>query len=68
MIQDLLVPIRIKEWGKKILKLVRNYMMGIINVTSDSLADGGKYNSLDRAVPCKRNYRTGVDIIDIRGK
>ncbi len=49
MIQDLLVPIRIKESGKKILKLVRNYMMGIINVTSDSLADGGKYNSLDRA-------------------
>ena len=48
------------ELGKK------TYVMGILNVTKDSFADGGKYNTPDKAkVHTKEMLLQGADIIDI---
>lgn len=42
--------------------------MGILNVTPDSFSDGGKYNSVDKAIErAKVMIEEGVDIIDIGG-
>ncbi|MCX8122956.1 MAG: dihydropteroate synthase [Spirochaetes bacterium] len=44
-------------------------VMGILNITPDSFYDGGKYNSIDKALNHVRemiNY--GVDIIDVGGE
>jgi len=44
-------------------------VMGILNVTPDSFADGGKHNELDAAVSRGLEMITeGVDIIDIGGE
>jgi len=41
-------------------------VMGILNVTSDSFYDGGKYqNNESQLLQCKRMIDEGVDIIDI---
>jgi dihydropteroate synthase len=43
--------------------------MGILNVTPDSFADGGRYNSINKAVHHARQMISeGVDIIDIGGE
>ena len=43
--------------------------MGILNVTPDSFSDGGKYNSVDRAVMrAQQLMEEGADIIDIGGE
>ena len=48
------------ELGKK------TYVMGILNVTKDSFADGGKYNTPDKAKEhTKEMLLQGADIIDI---
>ena len=48
------------ELGKK------TYIMGILNVTKDSFADGGKYNTLEKAKEhTKEMISQGADIIDI---
>ncbi len=48
------------ELGKK------TYVMGILNVTKDSFADGGKYNSPDKAVlRVAQMLSDGADVIDI---
>ncbi|MBR5246829.1 MAG: dihydropteroate synthase [Clostridia bacterium] len=48
------------ELGKK------TYIMGILNVTSDSFYDGGEYNSPEKAVAhARRMLSEGADIIDI---
>ncbi len=48
------------ELGKK------TYIMGILNVTSDSFADGGKYNTPEKAKEHVREMvLQGADIIDI---
>lgn len=48
------------ELGKK------TYIMGILNVTSDSFYDGGKYNTLEKALEHTREMlKEGADIIDI---
>ena len=48
------------ELGKK------TYVMGILNVTEDSFADGGKYNTPDKAKEhTKEMLENGADIIDI---
>ena len=48
------------ELGKK------TYVMGILNVTKDSFADGGKYNKPDKAKKhTKEMLLQGADIIDI---
>ena len=45
------------------------YIMGILNVTPDSFSDGGKFNSLDRALfHVEEMINEGVDIIDIGGE
>lgn len=47
----------------------RTLVMGILNVTPDSFSDGGKYNTVDRAVEhAKQLVRDGADIIDIGGE
>lgn len=43
--------------------------MGILNVTPDSFADGGRYNSFNKAIHHAREMISeGVDIIDIGGE
>ena len=43
--------------------------MGILNITPDSFADGGRYNSLENAVlRAHEMIAEGVDIIDIGGE
>lgn len=51
------------EYGK------RTYIMGILNVTPDSLSDGGNFNNIDAAIKHAREMiEDGVDIIDIGGE
>ncbi|WP_077210368.1 dihydropteroate synthase [Bacillus dakarensis] len=51
------------EFNKKTL------IMGILNVTPDSFSDGGKHNSIEKAVQhAKRMVEDGADIIDIGGE
>lgn len=45
------------------------YIMGILNVTPDSLSDGGKFNHMDAALAhAEQMIRDGADIIDIGGE
>ncbi len=47
----------------------RVYLMGILNITSDSFYDGNKYNTLDNAKEQVDKFiKEGVDIIDIGGE
>ena len=49
--------------------LNKTIIMGILNVTPDSFADGGKYLDLDKAIKrAKLMVAQGVDIIDIGGE
>lgn len=63
--------------GKKLMKIGnmefklgrRTYVMGILNVTPDSFSDGGKFNSLEKAIAhAKEMVEQGADIIDIGGE
>lgn len=45
------------------------YIMGILNVTPDSFSDGGKWDSLDKALAhTEEMIRQGADIIDVGGE
>ena len=45
------------------------YIMGILNVTPDSFSDGGKYNTIDKALyHVKEMIAEGASIIDIGGE
>ena len=45
------------------------YIMGILNVTPDSFSDGGKYDSVDKALfRVEEMIKDGADIIDIGGE
>ena len=47
----------------------RTYVMGILNVTPDSFSDGGKWNSMDKAlVHVEEMLAEGMDILDIGGE
>ncbi len=47
----------------------RTYVMGILNITPDSFSDGGKYNSIDRALKrAEEMIKEGADVIDIGGE
>lgn len=60
----------IVEWnGRKIDFSSRTYIMGIVNVTPDSFADGGKFFDHENAVThALAMVEEGVDIIDIGGE
>lgn len=45
------------------------YVMGILNITPDSFSDGGKFNSIDKALyHAEEMIYEGVDIIDVGGE
>lgn len=45
------------------------YIMGILNVTPDSFSDGGRFNSLDRALKrTEEMIDEGADIVDVGGE
>lgn len=47
----------------------QTYVMGILNVTPDSFSDGGKWNSMDRALKHVEDMLAeGMDIVDIGGE
>lgn len=47
----------------------KTYVMGILNATPDSFSDGGRYNTIQRAVEhAKQMVEDGADIIDIGGE
>ena len=49
--------------------LHKTYLMGILNVTPDSFSDGGKWNSLDKALQHAEDMvKEGADIVDIGGE
>ena len=56
--------------GKKLYPCAdRPYLMGILNVTPDSFADGGRYHSTDQAVARGMEMADqGADFIDVGGE
>lgn len=63
MIKKMKIGNKIFEIGK------RTYVMGILNVTPDSFSDGGKFNSIDRALKhADEMINQGADIIDVGGE
>ncbi len=46
----------------------RTYLMGVLNVTPDSFSDGGKYDSLERALHRAEAMLEHIDILDIGGE
>lgn len=55
--------------GNYRLDLSRPHVMGIVNVTPDSFSDGGKYDSIERAVEhALQLVEEGADILDIGGE
>lgn len=47
----------------------QTYVMGILNMTPDSFSDGGKWNSMDRALKhVEEMLAEGMDILDIGGE
>jgi len=46
----------------------RTYLMGVLNVTPDSFSDGGKFDSLERAVCHTAAMLNYIDILDIGGE
>ncbi|MGB9636093.1 MAG: dihydropteroate synthase [Thermoplasmata archaeon] len=56
------------QWktAKRTLSLEKPLIMGILNITPDSFADGGKYMQRDAAIEHAREMvREGADIIDV---
>lgn len=72
--KNLLTDFKRKRWeiecGKYTLRLgERTLIMGILNVTPDSFADGGRYNRIDSALQkAERMAEEGADIIDVGGE
>lgn len=47
----------------------RTYIMGILNVTPDSFSDGGRFDSLDKALKhTEQMIAEGADLIDVGGE
>lgn len=47
----------------------RTYIMGILNVTPDSFSDGGKFDSMDKALKhTEQMIKEGADLIDVGGE
>ena len=61
-------PVRYYKWldGKSLTVGKKTLIMGILNVTPDSFSDGGKWNSIDRALRhAETMVKDGAHIIDI---
>ena len=59
------------QWhtSRFLIDLARPRVMGIVNVTPDSFSDGGRHDSLVRALAhCEQLLRDGADILDIGGE
>ncbi|MEG2353486.1 MAG: dihydropteroate synthase [Clostridium sp.] len=56
--------------GNKVFALGKEtYVMGILNVTPDSFSDGGRFNSIEKAIEqAKIMVQEGATIIDIGGE
>jgi dihydropteroate synthase len=73
-LKNLLTNFKRQRWeiecAKYTLKLGgRTLIMGILNVTPDSFANGGRYDTLDSALlQAERMAEGGADIIDIGGE
>ena len=51
------------EWG------TRSYLMGVLNVTPDSFSDGGRFNTVERAIAQAQSLvEAEMDILDIGGQ
>jgi len=63
---------RPQPWRCRELKLdvhVRPQVMGVLNVTPDSFSDGGRYDTLEKALDRARQMAAeGADIIDVGGE
>ncbi|MDY0361402.1 MAG: dihydropteroate synthase [Desulforegulaceae bacterium] len=50
-------------------KTKKTLVMGVINITPDSFSDGGKYNTLEKALlHAKQLINDGADILDVGGE
>jgi dihydropteroate synthase len=50
-------------------KLNKTLIMGVINITPDSFSDGGKYNTLEKALShAEKLIQDGADILDVGGE
>jgi dihydropteroate synthase len=73
-LKNLLANFKRKRWkiecGKYTLRLGRKTLIiGILNVTPDSFADGGRYDTLDSAfLQAERIAEEGADVIDVGGE
>lgn len=57
------------SFNNKTLNLDTPKIMGILNVTPDSFSDGGRWNTLDRALAhAEQMIKEGATIIDIGGE
>src|SRR5476651_780136 len=66
---DTLATGRVLRCGAYALSLSRPLIMGIVNVTPDSFADGGRYEHSAAAIDhARRLLDEGADIIDIGGE
>lgn len=66
---DILTVHSVLRCGRHLLSLDRPRVMGILNVTPDSFSDGGRFESLDRALQqVDVMLEAGADIIDIGGE
>lgn len=55
--------------GKKLTCSDGPFIMGILNATPDSFSDGGKFNTVEKAlIQCEQMINNGADIIDIGGE
>lgn len=56
--------------GRRLLDLSKKtHIMGILNVTTDSFSDGGKFNSVEAAIAhAQEMISEGADIIDVGGE
>ncbi|WP_017729474.1 dihydropteroate synthase [Halalkalibacterium ligniniphilum] len=62
-------PLTVKQKKLHLDFTRKTYVMGILNVTPDSFSDGGKYDSVERAVRhAKEMVENGADLIDIGGE
>ena len=54
---------------REFLRNENHVLMGILNMTPDSFSDGGKFNSMNKAIQkIKQMRRAGAVIIDIGGE